>query len=150
MEAIILVGIQGSGKSTFFKERFSDTHVRINLDMLNTRNRELKLLQACLETGQPFVVDNTNPSRADRVRYIQPARAVGFQIVGYYFQSRIDDCKQRNEQRPTAQKIPLAGILGTAGRLELPQLDEGFSRLYYVRIEDERQFIVEEWKDEIR
>lgn len=150
MEAVIFVGIQASGKSTFFKDRFSDTHVRINLDMLKTRNRESKLLEACLETGQPFVVDNTNPSRADRVRYIQLARGAGFQVVGYYFQSRVEDCKKRNGQRPLSQKIPLAGILGTAGKLELPQRDEGFDRLYYVRIDGERKFIVEEWQDEVR
>jgi hypothetical protein len=35
MEAVILTGIQAAGKSTFYQERFSGTHVRINLDMLN-------------------------------------------------------------------------------------------------------------------
>jgi predicted kinase len=39
VEAVILIGIQGSGKSTFFKEKFADTRVRINLDMLRTKNR---------------------------------------------------------------------------------------------------------------
>ena len=33
MEAVIFIGIQASGKSTFFKERFFNTHVRINLEM---------------------------------------------------------------------------------------------------------------------
>jgi predicted kinase len=36
MEAVLLVGIQGAGKSTFYQQRFFDTHVRINLDMLKT------------------------------------------------------------------------------------------------------------------
>ena len=40
MEAVILIGIQGAGKSTFYKDRFFNTHVRINLDMLKTRHRE--------------------------------------------------------------------------------------------------------------
>jgi hypothetical protein len=40
--------------------------------------------------------------------------------------------------------------LGAAGKLELPQLDEGFDKLYYVRIDSEKQFIVEEWQDEVR
>jgi len=34
MEAIIFIGIQATGKSTFFQQRFFATHVRINLDML--------------------------------------------------------------------------------------------------------------------
>ena len=75
MEAIIFIGIQGAGKSTFFKERFFDTHVRINLDTLRTRRREEILLNACLQSRQPFVVDNTNPLPADRSRYLGPARA---------------------------------------------------------------------------
>jgi predicted kinase len=49
VDAIIFVGIQATGKSTFFKERFFDTHVRINLDMLKTRHREETLFNACLE-----------------------------------------------------------------------------------------------------
>jgi hypothetical protein len=66
MEAIIFVGIQGSGKTTFYRERFLDRHVRISLDLLKTRNRESAALKTCLETGQPFVIDNTNPRAADR------------------------------------------------------------------------------------
>lgn len=37
VEGIIFVGIQPSGKSTFYHDRFSNTHLRINLDMLKTR-----------------------------------------------------------------------------------------------------------------
>ncbi|MDL2321544.1 ATP-binding protein, partial [Desulfosarcina sp. OttesenSCG-928-B08] len=66
MEAIIFCGIQASGKSTFYLERFFKTHVRISLDLLRTRNRENRFLSLCLETGQHFVVDNTNPTRSDR------------------------------------------------------------------------------------
>jgi hypothetical protein len=29
MEAVLFVGIQGAGKSTFYLQRFFDTHVRI-------------------------------------------------------------------------------------------------------------------------
>lgn len=52
MEAIILIGIQDSGKSTFYRERFFDTHVRISLDQLKTRHREAAFLHTCLSTGQ--------------------------------------------------------------------------------------------------
>ena len=37
-EAVILIGIQATGKSEFYKNKFADTHMRINLDMLKTRN----------------------------------------------------------------------------------------------------------------
>jgi predicted kinase len=35
MQAIIFIGIHASGKSTCFQERFANTHIRLNLDMLH-------------------------------------------------------------------------------------------------------------------
>lgn len=149
MEAIIFVGIQASGKSSFFREQFFDTHVRINLDMLKTRHREDLLLRACIEMRQPFVVDNTNPSIQSRQKYIQSARSAGFRVGGYYFQSRISDSIQRNSTRAGKAQIPVKAILGTSRRLETPSLSEGFDALYHVRIGDIGGFIVEEWLSEV-
>lgn len=149
MEAVIFVGLQGAGKSTFYQERFFATHLRINLDMLNTRHREKRLLIACVETSQPFVVDNTNPTRAEREVYVRAAKAARYRVVCYYFQSRVEDCKRRNDQRPSAQQVPLGGILGTAGRMEFPSRAEGFDELFYVRIDEAGGFVIEEWKDEV-
>ena len=80
-EAVIFTGVQAAGKSTFYRERFFETHVRINMDMLRTRRRERLLLDACLAGRQPFVVDNTNVLAAERARYIEPARAAGFIVT---------------------------------------------------------------------
>ncbi len=64
----ILIGIQGSSKSTFCKTMLSDEYVRINLDTLKTRNREQQLLKDCISTDQNVVIGNTNPTKADRAR----------------------------------------------------------------------------------
>ena len=129
MEAIIFIGLQASGKSSFYRERFIDTHIRINLDMLKTRHREKILFDACLEAKQPLVIDNTNRAIADRSRYIEPAKAKGFTIIGYYFQSNLEECKHRNSQRDRQQRIPLVGILATYKKLEIPSYREGFNLL---------------------
>jgi predicted kinase len=149
VEAVIFVGLQGAGKSTFYRERFFATHMRVNLDMLKTRHREGRFLQVCIETRQPFVIDNTNLSRAERYIYIEAAKQGSFRVIGYHFRSKVEDCQRRNAQRPLDQQIPLRGILGAAGRLEIPTRDEGFDDLYYVRIGEGNHFVAEEWKDEV-
>lgn len=148
MEALIFCGAQASGKSTFFAERFADTHVRINLDMVRTRHRERLLLGACLEGGQPFVVDNTNVGVDDRARYVAPARAAGFRVVGYYFSSPLAACLARNGARPPERRVPDAAVRGALGRLRLPGRGEGFDEIYYVRLEA-AGFLVEAWRDEV-
>ena len=150
MELVILIGLQGAGKSTFCKDKLFTKHLRINLDMLKTRSREKRIVQVCVETRQSFVVDNTNPTRAVRAVYIQAAKEAGFRVVGYYFQSSVEACQRRNDLRPPAQRVPLRGILGTASQMELPTREEGFDDLFYVRIDDTNEFVIEGWKDEVR
>ncbi len=148
MEAIVLCGIQATGKSTFCKERLFRSHLRLSLDMLRTRHREDVLLRACIDAKQPFVIDNTNPTRAERQRYITTAKSAGFRVIGYYFESRVSDAVARNSQRPTQEQIPEVGIKGTSARLELPAMSEGFDSLFYVRITGDG-FEVQEWRDEV-
>ena len=150
MEAVIFIGIQGSGKSSFYKERFFNTHVRINLDMLKTKHRQHLLLAACIEARQPFVVDNTNVTSAARAYFIAPAKAAGFRVAGYYFRSDVKAALLRNRQRSGAARVPDKAILGTYKRLELPGSAESFDALFYVRMGESGEFLVEEWADEIR
>lgn len=149
MEMILFTGIQASGKTSFYRARFFSTHVRISLDMLKTRHRERILLDACLLARQPFVVDNTNPRRVDRVRYIAPAKAAGFHIAGYYFMSNAQKCVARNAAREGAERVPVKAIYGTRKMLELPAMEEGFDSLHFVNIDADGRFTVEEWHDEV-
>lgn len=148
MQAVIFIGVPASGKSSFFKERLFHTHVRISLDLLKTRNREQSLLELCLAKEQSFAIDNTNPTKLDRSGYIEAAKAKGFKIAGYYFQSKIEDCLRRNVQRSEAERVPDVAILSAAKKLELPGLGEGFDQLFYVRLGD-TGFVVEEWRDDL-
>jgi predicted kinase len=148
MEAVILVGIQGSGKSTFYQRRFFQSHVRISLDLLKTRYREEVFLSACLLAKQPFVVDNTNVLAAERARYIPPAREAGFRVVGYFFEPDVRAAIARNQQRSGRAVVPVKGILGTRKRLQVPELGEGFDGLYRVTIDAEGEFVVASWQPE--
>jgi predicted kinase len=135
MQAIIFCGIQASGKTTFYKEHFFDTHVRISLDLLRTRHRENLFLKACLKTQLRFVVDNTNPTIAERRKYIELARAARYEVVGYFFETEVKAAAERNSTRSGRQRIPERGVYGTFKRLQAPTLSEGFDRLYRVRLQ---------------
>ncbi|MBC5991506.1 AAA family ATPase [Pontibacter cellulosilyticus] len=134
MQAIIFCGIQGSGKSTFYKERFFDTHLRISLDQLRTRNREAVFLEACLRTQLRFVVDNTNPTIVERSKYIQLAKEAKYEVICYFFESNTSVALARNNQRSGRFKVPEKGLYGTLKRLQVPTLSEGFDQLYRVHL----------------
>lgn len=144
MEAILFIGIQGAGKSTFYKERFFDTHVRINMDMLKTRYREQIFLSACILGKQPFVVDNTNVLASERERYITPAREAGFRVIGYYFPVPVRHAIGRNQKREGKKKIPVPGILGAYKRLQPPRREEGFDQIFCVTVTETNEFVLED------
>lgn len=148
MEMILFTGIPASGKSFYYKNHFVDTHIRINLDMLKTRHRESLLFEACLAAKQPCVVDNTNLTRLQRSRYISAAKSAGFSVVGYYFRSRVDECLARNVERTPS--VPDVAILSASARLEIPNPNEGYDRIYYVWIPLSGPVVVEDWKYEYR
>ena len=134
MEAVILCGIQGAGKSTFVRERFFETHVRISRDLLRTANRESRFLDACLETRQPFVVDKVNATRADRAPYVQRALSVGYRAVVYWLDVRLTEAIARNAARSGRRRIAVPAIVGTYKRLEVPRKDEGFAEVWRVEV----------------
>ncbi len=143
MELILLIGIQAAGKSIFYKETFFDSHLRINLDQLKTRFREQELVNACMNTRTKMVIDNTNVSRVERLRYISPAKQSGFKIFGYVFEPDLKSCLERNNERKGKARIPDAGLRNALSRCELPHMDEGFTDLFKVRLVSGNGFLVE-------
>src|SRR5919205_3228255 len=91
LELGVFVGLQASGKSTFFRERFAATHEHVSKDLFrNNRNpnrRQAQLISAALEQGSSVVVDNTNPTVEDRLALIELGHKFGARIIGYYFES---------------------------------------------------------------
>jgi predicted kinase len=141
MQAVIFIGIQGAGKSTFYLRRFAATHLRISMDLAKTRLREKRLIESCLADCREFVIDNTNPTVASRKAYIDGAKAAGFRVVGYFFVPDLKASLERNARRTGKEKIPVPGIYRTHKILESPTYTEGFDELFTVRVEGD-EFIV--------
>ena len=120
MEAIVLCGVQGSGKTTLYRDRFAATHEHVSLDVLGSRASEAALIATCLEEGRPFVVDYTNPTVADRARYVELARTAGFKVIGYLVQG-----DGRSEH------VGPGKAAATARRFVRPAPEEGFDELWH-------------------
>ena len=142
---VILMGLQGSGKSTFYSRHLANEFVRVNLDTLKTRHQEKLLIEECMQNESSFAVDNTNPTRLDRERYIKPAKEAGYRVIGYFFESKIKDCMQRNALREGKARVPEKAIAATSNKLEIPSFGEGFDELYFVKNNGEAMTI-EEWR----
>ena len=137
VELVIFVGLQASGKSTFFRERFAATHEHVSKDLFpNNRNRnrrQTRLIVAALESERSVVVDNTNPMPSDREPLVEIAREFGAGIVGYYFESGVRECLARNARREGTSRVPDVAVYATAKRLVPPSRVEGFDELFCVR-----------------
>lgn len=98
-------------------------------------------IQACFSVQQRFIVDNTNPTKDERAKYIKAAKAHKYKVIGYYFKPNINDAIMRNSKRIGKENIREVGIRATNQKLEVPSIGEGFNVLYSVEIID-NTFIV--------
>jgi predicted kinase len=144
VDLVVLSGLQGAGKSTFFSARFAATHAHVSRDHFpNARDkdrRQRELVEAAARSGRPVVVDNTNARREDRVALVGLARALGLRPVLYWFPPDVRSSIARNAGRSGRAKVPVAGIYATVKRLALPDATEGFAAVYDVRVTAEGAF----------
>ena len=151
MDLIIMIGLQASGKSSFCK-RFAESHEIISKDLFpNARQpqrRQLKTLEAALASGRSVVIDNTNPEVQDRRPLIEMGRAACADVIGYYLESKVEESLKRNADRPEKKRVPDVAIFSTIKRLATPSLEEGFDKLFHVRMAPADTFLIEQWLKE--
>ncbi|HEX4613785.1 MAG TPA: ATP-binding protein [Urbifossiella sp.] len=148
MELVVFVGLQGAGKTTFFRERFAATHTHVSKDNFrgNPRpaRRQRRLIMEAFAAGRSVVVDNTNPTAADRAELIELGWAVGATLVCYFFPPDPEASLRRNALREGKARVPDHAVRITAARLEPPTPAERFDRVYRVRLVDGLGFEVME------
>jgi predicted kinase len=151
MDLVILIGLQGAGKTTFYRTRFAATHEHVSKDRFRHNKkpsrRQAQLIDDALRTGRSVVVDNTNPTVADRAPLLALGRAHGARISGYYFEPSVSGSLERNREREGRARVPDVAIYATRKKLAPPTYAEGFDTLYEVRIGGNGTFEVQEWTD---
>jgi predicted kinase len=145
LSLVIFIGVQASGKSTFYQRYFKKSHQIISKDLMrNTPGktaRQERLLHAALSSGQSVALDNTNPAISDRTRAIEIGRQYGARVIAYYFTSDIRDNLSRNRTRRGKACVPDVAIYTTAKKLTPPSHDEGFDEIWNVRIQPPCDFV---------
>jgi predicted kinase len=135
-----MVGLQGSGKSTWVNRCLAGTHVVVSKDHWpHARRREARqrrLVAELLAAGSSVVVDNTNPSPEDRAPLIAAARETGASVRAVLMDTDPDICRARNDARVGRARVPPVGLFATRARFLPPTTAEGFDRIDVVRGDD--------------
>jgi predicted kinase len=129
----ILIGLQASGKTTFYRKVLAPSFAHVSKDNFpNARQKQLRqerLLAEALSAGQSVAVDNTNPSRAERAAIIAVARTYSATVIGYWFPPDVEVSLTRNAARE--KPVPEVGLFATLARLDRPTPAE-FDEFYTV------------------
>ncbi len=146
VDLVVLCGLQGAGKSTFFGARFAASHAHVSQDRFPSARdpaaRRTALVEAAARAGLPAVVDDTNVSRDRRVALVALARALGMRPVLYWFPPDVPGSLARNRRREGKARVPDVAIFAARKRLVPPDASEGFEAAFEVSATPEGAFRV--------
>jgi len=78
---VIMVGSPASGKSYYSLELEKKGFVRINKDTMKTDKVAEKAFNAAFKDGRNIVVDNTNPTKEARAKWIAAAKKASYSVT---------------------------------------------------------------------
>ncbi|XP_026688998.1 bifunctional polynucleotide phosphatase/kinase [Diaphorina citri] len=84
-QVLIMIGSQGSGKSSFVSTYLKPlNYTTVNRDTLGSWQKCVSVMKAALDSGLSVVVDNTNPDKESRHRYIEAAKQHGVRCIAVH------------------------------------------------------------------
>ncbi|WP_175407356.1 AAA family ATPase [Streptomyces sp. TRM64462] len=146
-DVAVLVGLQGSGKSTFYRQRLSGRYAHVSKDLFprgarKKQQRQMRQVARALAAGTSVAVDNTNPSPEEWAPLVAAARAHGATATAYWFPPDVTGSLRRNAAREGRDRVPDVGVLATVRRLREPSPRDGFDAVLEVRFDGRGGFDV--------
>jgi predicted kinase len=139
MRIVVLVGLPGSGKSTWVERQgpaLSSDAVR-GLLADDPTNQSIHarvfrvmryLLKQRLEIGRPVTyIDATHLTPRERRPYLRMGERYGCEVEAVFFDVPLEVCQERNRAR--GRVVPEDALARMAGKLRPPTREEGFSRI---------------------
>ena len=143
MRIVVLVGLPGSGKSTYLKQMggsglSSDAIRKLLADEETDQTIHVRvfqtlryLLEQRLAIGRAVTyIDATNLTPEERGPYLAIGRAWECEVEAVYFDVPLDVCLERNAGRPRV--VPVEALAKMAAKLAPPSVEEGFARVTVV------------------
>ncbi len=123
-EVIMMVGMQGSGKSTFAKNKFQNYTI-ISGDIYKTAERMIKEAN---KYDTSIVFDSTNGTKEKRKYFIEYAKSKDLEVRCFWVDRSIDICIEQNKQREKEKDIhiPKIALYKYRKDFEEPDESEGF------------------------
>ena len=150
---VMLVGIQGSGKSTRARELERKGYLRLNRDSTGGRLTDLvPTMLAALESGGDVVLDNTNMTIERRAVFLDAAHRVeGVRVTCEWFDTPFEDCQinvlnrmqslfgkvlldtEEIKSMSSPSVFPIGVLFSSRKMFQEPTINEGFSAVERVK-----------------
>ena len=129
-EVVIMVGYQGSGKSTFAAKHFGDKYTILQGDVLKTEAKMVKHLKLELTNDKSVVLDATNPSIKKRAVFIKIAKDLGATVRIVHITTTIEESMENNAKRDNP--VPKIAFYLFRKNYQQPTLEEGVEEVIVV------------------